>query len=889
MLLHKHTSNDGNQTAATPSDVSAEEQAKYRLPGEFIPEEYFVSYDVALNDCEQSFTGTVAIDGQVTRPTSTIVLNAKDLDISNVFLWDKAKRIEGTVSLDEELQRAELSFPVTLQPGKASFELSFSAKLRDDMEGFYRSSYKDNDGKLHWLASTQFEPAAARAALPCFDEPALKAKFWVEVTCDAKYTVLSNGKAFEEAIDQATGKKTVCFDPTIDLSTYLLAVVVSELESTEAVNVDGVELRAWTTPGKIDQAAFALEAGVEGLSRLVAEFDMPFPGNKIDMVAIPDFRSGAMENHGLITYRESCLLVDSVHGSQKEKEEVAETVIHELVHQWFGNTVTMKWWDDLWLNEAFATNLSLTIINDWKPEWRIWDGSMFGAAVAKSMDSKKSTRKIACPIHKPEDLDQMFDALTYQKGCAVLRMLCNWIGREAYREGVRLYLKTYKFGNATANDLYRCFQTATKLPVREFMQSWLEQAGFPMVSVEQHGPGCVKLTQQQFKTLAHYVDPTMSFLVPVAIRATTTEGQVIRRSVLLKGLEPMEVCLTDELQCVVVDAGFSRVRYSDELMVALGKNIQANMQPSERYNLVNDTLACTLAGQTSPTELLQLLQQFGDERDPNVWESVEIALRVLYRFIPESLRQTFSKTVNTLVKPAATQLSWETASEDSTDTRLLRGKLLKLLATLGDDSEAHDLARDKYVEYTADRRVVDPNTTDAIFAAVAHAGCIAEFMYFLERATTSNDAQEVERYLFALTQFRQPQLVEKLLDVIHRSLNPDTAKGKETIRNQDTPRLLIRLSGNRDFTKRIWSFVNGYWQDMRKVYSDSHLTELCGSVAGIATDNAEKEMEELFAIEELKKGRELKLDQHREQFEINKRFRAFVEADSEQLAKSLGE
>ncbi|HEY2919905.1 MAG TPA: M1 family metallopeptidase, partial [Candidatus Binatia bacterium] len=414
------------------------EEKSHRLPTTVIPERYEIRLTPDL--ITWTFSGEEKVSIQVHEPAREIVLNAAELEIHSVSLnCADGKVVRGAVTVDIENEQARLSFPEAVPVGRCELQIQFSGVLNDKLHGFYRSTYKDANGNDKPLASTQFESTDARRAFPCWDEPAFKAVYQVTLVVDEKLTAISNARVLRETVLPGTGKKEVVLADSMKMSTYLVAFIVGELEATEPVMVGSAPLRVWAVPGKKHLANFALDIGKASLEHFSRYYGIPYPGDKLDLIAIPDFASGAMENLGAITFRETALLVDAKKATRAELERVADVVSHENAHMWFGDLVTMKWWNGLWLNEAFATFMEMLAVDAWKPEWRRWDSFTVSRAAAMQVDGLKSTRPIEFPVERPEEAAGMFDVLTYEKGASVLRMLEQYLGAEAFRDGIRLY------------------------------------------------------------------------------------------------------------------------------------------------------------------------------------------------------------------------------------------------------------------------------------------------------------------------------------------------------------------------------------------------------------------------------------------------------------------
>ncbi|MET0578842.1 MAG: M1 family metallopeptidase, partial [Ilumatobacteraceae bacterium] len=558
----------------------------YRLPRTAVP----VRYDVELGPdlSAATFEGSVAIAVDVIEPVDELVLNADELEIHEA-------RVDGSDvhwHLEPATERLVVRPVGGLQPGRVSLVISFTGVLNDKLRGFYRSTYRDDAGEERVIATTQMQATDCRRAFPCWDEPEFKAVFGVTLVIDPALLAVSNGPEVEREA-RPGGTVAVRFADTMVMSSYLVAFVVGPLEATEPVDVDGIPLRVVHVPGKGHLAGFGLEVGAFSLRWFQTYYGIPYPSDKVDLLALPDFAAGAMENLGCITFRENLLLVDPAKATVSEQQVVVDVIAHELAHMWFGDLVTMRWWNGIWLNEAFATFMELLASDAFRPEWGRW--TLFGLerSAAFETDSLDSTRSVEYEVRSPQDCDGMFDVLTYQKGGALLRMLEQYLGEQRFREGVSHYLRLHQHANTETNDLWDAIEETSAEPVRRMMDSWIWQPGYPLVDASLDGDELV-LGQRRFAFDAATTDsdPTR-WLVPVHVRAG---GDI--HTVLLEGDEA-RLTLTDPAAPVVVNAGgpgFYRVAYSDELRARISGEVLGSLDTLERYNLVDDAWNEVVAG-----------------------------------------------------------------------------------------------------------------------------------------------------------------------------------------------------------------------------------------------------------------------------------------------------
>ncbi len=453
------------------------EEARYRLPRSVLPRRYDLVLEPDLGAA--TFSGSEDVQVEVRERVSEIVLNADELAISSGWLERGATRIAvSEVVLDEDAERAHVRLAGEAEPGEWTLHLEFGGRLSDRMRGFYRSTYEGEDGGTRTIATTQFESTDARRAFPCWDEPDLKAVFGTTLVVDQGLLAISNGPEVERTTSGG-GRVRVRFADTMPMSTYLAAFVVGPMEATDPVDVDGVPLRVVHQPGKGHLAAYGLEVGAFCLRFFADYYGIPYPDAKVDLVALPDFAQGAMENLGCITFRENLLLVDPDTATQPELAAVAEVIAHELAHMWFGDLVTMRWWNGTWLNEAFATFMEIVSVDAFRPDWERWTQFLRTRSQAFEVDALESTRSIEYPVASPDDAAGMFDTLTYTKGAAVLRMLEQYLGDDRFRDGIRKYLADHRFGNTETHDLWEAIESATGEPVRRIMDGWIWQGGYP--------------------------------------------------------------------------------------------------------------------------------------------------------------------------------------------------------------------------------------------------------------------------------------------------------------------------------------------------------------------------------------------------------------------------
>ncbi len=759
-------------------------EADYRLPLTVVP----THYDLAISpDLENAtFSGTVGIDVDVVEATSAIVLNAIELDLRQARISLGDVDYEANISYDIDQERATLTLPSELPVGPARIDLSFAGILNDDLRGFYRSVYTSDDGVEKTIATTQFETTDARRAFPCWDQPDFKATFTVTLTVADELMAVSNA-AEVSRMKLESGKVEVTFAETMKMSTYLVAFVVGELEATDPVDVDGTPLRIIASPGNMHLTSFALDVGAHALRYFSEYYDIPYPGDKLDMVAIPDFSFGAMENLGCITYRETALLLNEEKATQAEAERVADVIAHEIAHMWFGDLVTMKWWNGIWLNEAFATFAEIKCVEAYKPEWKRWLAFAPYRAMSQETDALKSTRPVELAVESPEEANAMFDVLTYQKGSSVLRMLEQYLGEEDFRAGVTLYLRTHAYSNTDTPDLWAALEEQSGKPVGDIMDTWICQGGFPRVTVSAEDGG-YRISQEQFRFLGQG-DQTWS--IPVLYRSADGEGSVVL------GDEPAFIEAADGLVVNAGGEGFYRVLYEGDLGGDVRRRL-ADGDPLERFSLVSDALANVLAGDAMGADFLSLVSNITAEDELDVWAVAIGGLSELDRVVSSDDREAMREFVVGLVSAKAEELGWEPGDDESDRTKALRGLLLRTLGILGKDRGTIEEARSLY----SDGIDVDAEVAEAALMIMAANGTAGDFEELIELSERANDPQMTIKYLRAATSIPDPAATEKMIAMV---LDGD-------IRSQDAFWVLARLIGNRDTGAMAWGMITENWE-----------------------------------------------------------------------------
>ncbi len=839
------------------TSISAAEALEYRLPPNVTP----IRYDLTLTPDLKSFTfdGDEIVAISVHEATADVVLNALELEIDSAVAERAGKSLAARIDLEPARERARFHFDEMLEPGSWALRIKFRGILNDKLHGFYRSQYTDAAGKLHTVATTQFEATDARRAIPCWDEPALKAVFGVTLIIDDDLTALSNAGIKSER-KLGNGKKEVLFKDTIRMSTYLLAFIIGEFEATATVDA-GTPLRVVHVPGKRALTGWAEQIGAFSLKFFADYYGIPYPGDKLDLIAIPDFAAGAMENLGAITFRETALLADDRTASRAELERVADVVSHENAHMWFGDLVTMRWWNGIWLNEAFATFMEMLAVDAWKPNWKRWESFGVSRGAAMAIDALKSTRSIEYTVLSPEDCRSMFDVLTYEKGAAVLRMLEQFLGAEVFRKGISAYLKKHQYNNTETGDLWDALEAASGQPVRSMMDTWIFQQGFPVVSAAPTADGRgLKIAQRRFFFAPPEKPEAQLWHIPVMVRARTDKGVETHKVLLTEAETTLE--LPGKIEWALLNEGghgFYRVRYAPELLASLTKN-RDTLKPIERYGLVSDTWAATVAGLTPLAEFIKMARLLRDETDINVWRALIGAFGYLDMIATDAQRPAVAAAVCEIVGPAAARLGWTpTQGEDELQGQL-RASLLNALGTIGEDRAVQARARELYDAWQQDPVKADRDLQPAFVSILAHCGDASRYQQFKKHFKSARTPQEEQRYLFSLANFSDIALLRQTMEM--------TLNGE--VRTQNSPYLLHSLLANNVSRIEAWDYIKSNWETIVGKFPDSALPRMCEAINGLL--DRQKEVEEFFHQHKVRLGGKL-IDQHLERLSVAVAFR----------------
>ncbi|MGH1492826.1 MAG: M1 family metallopeptidase [Acidimicrobiales bacterium] len=817
----------------------------YRLPKSVRPTDYRIAIQPDLE--AETFSGSVIIDAVVEEAVESVVLNSDELRITSVTIavGDGAPA-PCEYSIDAEHERLSVDPPEALTPGGIQLEISFDGVFNDKLIGLYISRFTDDDGNEQKLATTQFEATAARKCFPCWDEPEFKARFALSLTVDSAFTAVANSPEIAKT-EVDGGLVRFDFAPTMIMSTYLVAFVAGPLEITDPVDVDGVPLRIVHIPGKAHLTDFALEAGAFALRYFTEYFGLPYPDQKIDMVAIPDFAFGAMENLGCVTFREVLLLIDPDSATQPELQRAADVINHELAHMWFGDLVTMKWWNGLWLNEAFATFMEMRCTDAFRPSWHRWTDFGLSRTAAFDTDSLASTRPIEYEVVSPADADGMFDILTYEKGAAVVRMLEQYLGEDRFRAGIRRYMAKHQFGNAETTDLWDALEEETGEPVRRIMDSWIFQGGYPLVTLTAGRSG-LSLSQSRMRYLGGDTAEDQTWAIPVQYRWKDPDSADPQSGrLLLDSSEPLSLDVGETPEWLLVNAAgasFLRTAYPDEMLEDLAELGQEQLSAVERYGLIDDAWASVLAGETTARAFLNLLEAMTAESDRSVWQRIITGFAQLKRLLSGEAEERLEEIAHDAIAPALAHLGLAPEPEDDDQIRQLRGDLVRALGTVANDPEIQEEAKRSISVARREPELLDAALLAASVGVVAACGDETDFNDFVDAWKTAETPQEEIRYLYALADFPDPDLVARIYTLI--------LDGE--IRSQNAPMLLGRALLNKHASRETWAFITENWDKLNELFADGLIVRMLSGLPTLNHASDQQSAAEFFATHDVPTG-----------------------------------
>ncbi|MDE1162046.1 MAG: M1 family metallopeptidase [Acidobacteriaceae bacterium] len=789
-----------------------------RLPGNALPEHYTLHLTPHLNSA--TFTGEETVALHLQSASSDVTLNAVDLQLTDISASAaKGSSEPGSVTYDTVKQQATLHFARPLPAGDVTLSLHFAGTLDNKLRGFYLSKTKTRS-----YAITQFEPTDARRAFPVFDEPAMKATFDLSLTVDTGDSVISNTNVLSD-LPAAEGTHTVTFARTPRMSSYLLAFQVGDWACRDG-EAEGVAIRVCSTPDKFAYTGYALKAAEHFLGYYNHYFGVKYPLPKLDLIGVPDFEAGAMENWGCITYRESSLLVDAKTAPASDLDNVALTVAHEMAHQWFGDLVTMKWWDNVWLNEGFATWMEYKAVAEWKPERAILEDRGFDLNRTMDVDATPSTRAIRARAETPGEITQQFDVISYGKAGAVLDMMEHYVGPEAFRKGVSAYIQKHEYANATAEDFWDQLAESSGKPADKVMSSYIDQPGMPLLTITSAGPGRVTLSQQRLIVGQQASPSDALWSIPVCFTGVPCQRF---------GKRSETIARPASINANADGLGFYRTQYSPDLLAEIIASAPS-LKPTERINLLGDRLSLMRAGVANIGDLLDLVGALRDERDPQVFAQMLQVLQVVEGRVADPVQDQKVRQWSVRTFAPEYEKLGPLPAHPTEQQSLLHAVFFDLLTSAGDPNvltEAKALA-----ERSLDGdKSVDPELAEAAITATARRADADFYDKVFAVAESATDPTRKTAALYDLPYFSNPQLVARTLDY--------AVSGK--VRSQDAWVMLVLQMQRTSTRHQAWAFIKGHWDQVMALSTMFSGPQIISSTSGFCSEADKQDVEQFFA------------------------------------------
>lgn len=740
-----------------------------KLPKDVVPRRYDITIAPSLES--GSFTGSVLIDIEASKAVHSLVLNSLELKIDKAELQQDGDNFQLQPSFDEKEQLLKFALPRDLPAGNARLSITFHGTLKEAPEGLFVTRYPTGNGEKKALA-TQFEAADARRMFPCWDEPVFRAQFRLRAKVPTRWLSISN-MPIESSTAHEDGTSTVNFAESPKMPTYLLAFASGELEALED-EVEGIKLRMITTEGKREQARYALEVTKLILPYYNEYFGVRYPLPKLDQFSFPSTGAAGMENWGAILYNDTALLFDPKLSSQRTKEGVFGVVAHEIAHQWFGNLVTMAWWDNLWLNEGFASWMATKATDHFNPDWKVWLRAAEDKEHAMSLDSRQSTHPIQQKVETESQANDAFDVITYQKGQSFLRMLENWLGAEDFRNGIRQYMQTHAFSNTTTANLWAALDKASGKPVTQMAAGWTEQPGFPLVKVEQMESAGIRISQERFSLQRPVPDPR-TWEIPI-LSGNPIEDSHAKVS-LLAGT-PMELPRSNGTWKVNLgDTGYYRAKYDDALLQKLAGSL-LEMPEADRLNIVNDYWALVDAGAASAADWLRLIERLKNDPSTAMWERLLDAFdHIDWLSRGTETQSVFREWASTFVQPKFASLGWQAKPGESPLDVSLRGSLISFLGKIG-DAQVSQEAKRRFDLFLKNPATLGGDLRTQVFRIVGRAADSATYTQLHELARKETSTEQKQALYNAMAAARNPDLADKTLPIsLTDELAPRSASG----------------------------------------------------------------------------------------------------------------
>jgi aminopeptidase N len=804
-----------------------------RLPYGLSAKHYGLTFTPDLQ--KAVFSGDDTIDVEVNKAGNEFTLNAIELEFQEATITQNNRTQVAKWSFAADKEQVTLAVADALEPGPATIHIKYSGILNDKLRGFYLARTKERN-----YAVTQFESTDARRAFPSLDEPAYKATFDVTVVADKGDTAISNGSIASDTPGPGEGKHTIQFATSPKMSTYLVAMAVGNFECIEGA-ADNTPIRVCGTPGKKPLSTAALRYATEILKFYNQYYGIPYPFGKLDIVGAPDFEAGAMENTAAIFYRESLLFIDDKNSSMDSHQAVFEVLAHEMAHQWFGDLVTMKWWDNIWLNEGFATWMAFKPSQALHPEWNGMLDAVQATDTALTLDALVNTHPIRAKAETPEEINELFDPISYEKAGSVLRMVEAYVSPDVFRRGVNVYLRRFLYGNATAEDFWTALTAASGRAVDKIMPTFVDQAGEPLVTVKSScvNPAAAKapvrkgkhsrrapikpnpVTQVTVSQQRFWANPgsapkkEQTWMAPLCVKSGAAKPfcQILsqkEQTLPLAGCAPW----------VFVNgsaAGYYRTQYDKADLQKLIAVAGTELTTAERISLLRDQAALVGSGQQSMATYLDVISSMNQDAQREIVGSYLATLDYINSYVlQETDAAAFRAWVRANFNPMMAKIGWTPGAGENADTRSLRGSLVHILGMVGEDPETIRQSTSMAQQYLQDPDSVDASMAKDVLAVAARSGNEELYQQYVSAMGRMKAPEQFYNVAAALSEFRDPKIVAQVL-----------ALGvSDEVRNQDAARLISNVLSNSDNQKTAWEWVKAHWPAVEKKITMSSGAEI---------------------------------------------------------------
>jgi aminopeptidase N/puromycin-sensitive aminopeptidase len=798
-----------------------------RLSTSVHPEHYTLTLTPDLEAA--TFSGVETIEVTLAEPATSITLNSAEIVFQSVAISAGGKKQSATVTSDKDKEQTTFTVADRIPAGNATISVAYTGILNNELRGFYLSKTEKRN-----YAVTQFESTDARRAFPSFDEPAFKATYDVSLVIDSGDTGISNGPIISDTPGPGEGKHTLKFLTSPKMSTYLVAFLVGDFQCSEG-EMDGVKIRGCATPDKVALTPYSVEVAKYILHYYNNYFGIPYPLKKLDLIALPDFEAGAMENFGAITYRETAMLIDPKNASVGAKKGVALTIAHEMAHQWFGDLVTMKWWDNIWLNEGFATWMENKPVAAMHPEWDIDQLVASDEDGTLGIDARPTTHAIRAKADTREEIEQMFDGISYGKASDVLLAVENYLGPETFRKGVHAYLSAHLYSNATAEDFWEAQTATSHKPVDKIMESLVAQPGEPLITFGEPANGTVSVSQKRFfLSPSIQPDPAQKWTIPVCFKTGSDEQQC---EVLSPGDSTLKVPATSLFFANAGGKGYYRSTYPPSVYAAIVAKAETDLSPTERISLTGDEWAQVRSNKATVGDYLNLVTALKSDPSAEVLGSASDGVNAIYERVAGTAeeRAAISAWMRGTFGPEFAKLP-PPSDSDSPNTRELRAHFFGVLGYYGKDPAVLAQARQITEKYLADPSSVEATLGQTAVAIAARNGDSALFDQLQKIAETSSNPEFQEGALRLLAQFEDPALVQRSLDYATSS----------KVRNQDALiqfAIALQIDANRD---AAWKYVKSHWDTVKTLLTPELGSALVGSTGSFCSVEARDDVKAFF-------------------------------------------